>query len=162
MTPTVIGDPNGAAISVAIRDPDLARAVATAITSAVAAATASLSLAHVRELPVVRLRTHRRLAALDREAFDGAVAIVRVTEGNARRLPELVEAIRAQAPLGVQLVWDGHAPARARVERYVFAVLERARATPGGPPVVLSTSTTPVAALRILIANRRRKDESRS
>lgn len=148
-----------AAISIAIADARLSRAMTRAIGSAVRGASASLASG---ELPVVRLRTRRRLESLGDGALAGVIAVVRVTERNARRLPDLVDAIRAARPLGVQLVWDGRSPERARVERHVFAVLERARATPSGPPVVLARGEEPVEALRILVANGQRKDDSRS
>jgi hypothetical protein len=80
-----------------------------------------------------------------------------VTERNARRLPGLVEAIRAAGALGLQLVWEGEAPSRARVEQHVFLALEKARATPGGPPVVLSRSADPTVALRRMVAQQKRK-----
>jgi hypothetical protein len=51
-------------------------------------------------------------------------------------------------------VWDGADPPRAAVEHHVFAALERARATPGEPPVVLASSDQPVAALDFLVAAR--------
>jgi hypothetical protein len=158
----VIGDPRGAVVSVAIGDGRLSRDVVAAVTSALEAARSSLASAIAPALPVVRLRTRRRLEALGPEALVGAVAILAVTERGARRLPDLVEAVRAARPLGVQLVWDGEVPRREVVERHVFSVLERARQTPGGPPVVLARTAEPAEALRILIANRQRKDGTRS
>lgn len=161
--PIVIGEPHGPTISVVIQDARLARAVASAVEAAVDTARAGLAEALAGEVPVVHLRTRKRLEALGASAVAGVVVVVRVTDRNAHRLPDLVESARAGDPLGVQLVWDGERPERTRVERYVFAVLERARATPGGPPVVLARTAEPVEALRMLIANRqRRKDESRS
>lgn len=159
--PVLLGDPEGAAIRVAIADPALSHAVASAVGHAVEAVTTSLTASLAEELPVVRLRTRRRLDALGAGAFAGAVAVLQVTERNARRLPELVEAVRASGVLGVQLVWNGLVPERARVERHVFAVLERARSSPHAPPVVLAKHAEPVTALRILIANRQRKDDTR-
>ncbi len=144
------------AIEVSVADPRLARALRRAIDGAVRRTVAKLSandLAQTRR-PVVHLRTGKRLAALGEGELRGAIAVVRVTRVNARRLPGLVDAIRATGAAGIQLVWDGCDPERAHVERYVFEVLERARATPDGPPVVLARSTTPVDALRILIAFR--------
>jgi hypothetical protein len=92
----------------------------------------------------------------------GRIVILQVTETNARHLPELVEAARGAGALGVQLVWNGIAPTRERVERHVFAVLERARATPGGCPVVLARESEPALALRILTEQRtKRADRGR-
>lgn len=152
----------GAPIVVSIRDPRLARDLAAAVETAVNDARAVLAAALPGDLPVVHLRTRKRLEALGAQGVAGAVVVMRVTERGAARLPDLVEAVRAGGPLGVQLVWDGEQPERTRVERHVFAVLERARATPAGPPVVLARTAVPVEALRNLIANRHRKDERRS
>lgn len=133
------------AISVAVADPDLARLLAGRIEDALR------ELPRPPRYPAVSLRTFRRLAALD---VAGRIAIVRVTERGLRRLPALVQAIREKGALGVQLVWDGRTPTRARAEATVFRVLEAARATKGGPPVVLAATRVPVLALREVIAAR--------
>lgn len=133
-------------IELAVSHPDLARAIEQGIQAAIGDFVAP------PRYPVVRLRTRRRLAELG--ALGGRIAIVRVTERGLRRLPALVEAIRAEGPLGVQLVWDGETPPRALAEPAIFRVLEAARATKGGPPVVLAAESTPVLALRTAIADR--------
>ena len=124
-----------------------------AIASALRDAAAACSAPAPR---VVRLRTRKRLARLGPARIAGAIAVVAVTASNARRLPELVEAVRGAGASGVQLVWDGKTPARDEVERYVFAVLERARATPAGPPVVLAKDDDPAFSLRALVTHRAR------
>lgn len=90
---------------------------------------------------------------------EGAIAVVKVTARNLRRLGERVEALRESGALGVQLVWDGRDPSPAIAEASVFAVLERARATPGKAPVVLARSEAPVESLRILVAARGKKGQ---
>jgi len=140
-----------AKIGVAVADPALAQALTTSVAAAIQAAVAeSKPPEHTR---TVRLRSRKRLA---REAgqITGAIAIVPVTARNARHLVEFVDGIRAAGAIGVQLVWDGATPPRATVERHVFAALERARATPNDPPVVLATSDQPASALHLLIAHR--------
>lgn len=141
-----------ASVGVAIADPALAQAVTSAVTAAIRGAVPG-SAPPDRAAPTVRLRARKRVAALaDRLA--GAIAIVPVTARNARHLVELVERVRAAGAIGVQLVWDGAVPPRAAVEHHVFAVLERARATPNEAPVVLATSDQPAPALDLLIAHR--------
>jgi len=81
------------------------------------------------------------------------VAIVRVARDNARTLVARVDELRAAGAVAIQLVWDGRD--RGRIERHVFAALERGRANPAAAPVVLADTGEPVAALRILVANRR-------
>lgn len=159
----VAAEPLDARVTVSIADRALAKATAHAVSTALRAVMEAYALPAPR---VVRLRTRKRFARLGCEAVAGALVVVRVTETNARRLPSLVEAVRAAGPLGVQLQWDGRSPARDRVERHVFAVLERARATPAGPPVVLSEDADPALSLRILAEHRARssgqgKDGSR-
>jgi hypothetical protein len=141
-----------AAIRVAVADEPLARALVERIAVAVRAA-AALS---PEPLPVVQLRSRKALAALAPQ-LAGALAIVPITPRNARHLPELVDGIRAAGAAAVQLVWDGATPARARVERHLFAALERARATPAGPPVIVAQTAQPAAALPLLIAQRVRR-----
>jgi hypothetical protein len=147
-------DHGEAQIAVQIADPALAAAVTERIAAALVAATGALASAAPDAARVIALRSRKALARRV-EDVAGALAIVPVTERNARHLLELVDAIRAAGALAVQLVWDGEAPPRERVEHHVFAVLERARATPLGPPVVLATDSRPAAALRFLVANNR-------
>jgi hypothetical protein len=157
-----------AQVGIAIADPALAQAITAAVTAAVTAAIcdAGPDRAPADRAPTVRLRSRKRLARLAGR-LTGAIAIVPVTARNARHLVALVDGIRAAGAAGVQLVWDGTQPPRAAVERHVFAVLERARATPNDPPVVLATSDPPAAALHLLIAHRSpstpstRRDEPR-
>jgi hypothetical protein len=106
---------------------------------------------------VVRLRSRRSIAR-DPARLAGAIAVVPVTARNARHLVALVDAARAAGAVGVQLAWDGGTPPRADAERHVFAALERARATPGEPPVVLAAGEAPVSALHVLIAHRHRPE----
>lgn len=145
------------AIAVRVADPVLARALAAAIAGAIAAAGEELAaaIADVERAPVIRLRA-RKAVARDPARLAGAIAVVPVTARNARHLVALVDAIRAAGAIGVQLVWDGASPPRADVERHVFAALERGRATPGEPPVVLAASEAPVSALHIVTAHRLR------
>jgi hypothetical protein len=145
-----------ATIAVCIADARLAAAVTHGIASAF-----ERQPAVEAEYRTVQLRSRKSLARLG-EARAGAeqtIVIVPVTERNARHLLELVDGIRAAGASGVQLVWDGTLPDRARVERHIFAVLERARATPNEPPVVLATSDRPVAALKLLVAHRSKRSE---
>jgi len=152
----VTAEPLESTVNVSIADRALADTMADAITEALRATTAAFELPDPR---VVRLRTRKRLASLGADRLRGAIVVVRVTETNGRRLPELVEAVRAAGALGVQLVWDGVTPARDRVERHVFAVLERARSTPAGPPVVLAREVEPALALRILAEQRAKESD---
>ena len=153
------GPPDGAAAQIAVRiaDPALAATITERIAAAITAAAAELAAAAPQGERAVTLRSRKALARRAAE-IAGAVTVVPVTERNARHLVELVGGIRAAGALGVQLVWDGEAPPRERVERHVFAVLEQARATPLGPPVVLATEARPAAALWILIAHGRRTE----
>lgn len=148
-------------VVVEIADARLSRKMTRAIEDAMRAAVAAAeqSAARAGDLRVVRLRARKALARLGPEGLGGALAIVRVNERNARHLPELVDGIRAAGALAVQMVWDGKEPPAARVERHVFTVLERARATPSGPPVILAKDDEPPFALRILIGARARKDD---
>ncbi|MDF2696038.1 MAG: hypothetical protein K0S65_4421 [Labilithrix sp.] len=153
MTSTrIVASPLAAAVKVAIAD----GALAAAMTEAIAAALREAVSKEPAPLPIVRLRTRKRLTRLRPAALAGALVIVRVTSTNARRLPELVDAVRSAGPAGVQITWDGVVPPRAEVERYVFATLEAARATPTGPPVVLAEDSAPALALRLLIVHRGR------
>jgi hypothetical protein len=77
------------------------------------------------------------------------VAIVRVSRDNARGLVDRVDELRAAGAVAIQLVWDGRD--RGRLERHVFAALERGRASPAAAPVVLADTDEPVAALLMLI-----------
>jgi len=152
-----------AGVVVSIADARLARAMKRAIADAMKAsiAAAEQHSARAGDLPVVRLRARKTLARLGSaqpSALDGALAIVTVSERNARHLPELVEGIRAAGVLAVQMVWNGREPEATRIDRYLFDVLERARATPSGPPVVLTKNDQLPPALRILIASRPRAE----
>jgi len=139
-----------ARIGLSVKDAALARQLAVAMARALRRAAAKAPA----ELPVVRVRSRKALAGLGL-GVAGAIAIVPVTPRNLRRVGEIVEALRAAGVAGVQLVWDGGQPSRHLAEARVFAVLERARETPGLPPVVLASSDDPVEALRILVAARR-------
>ena len=112
-------------ITVRVRDPELARAIDASLT-----------------------------AALDVPSPPPCdAAIVHVTRDTARTLVDQVDALRAAGATAIQLVWDGRD--RARVERHVFAALERGRSNPSAAPVVLASTDRPVAALRMLVAHRR-------
>jgi hypothetical protein len=147
-----------AAIVVRVRGARLRRTMARAIAEALRAAAERCPAPALR---VVRVRT-RRHATLLGDRLAGAVAIVVVSERGRRHLPALVDTIRAAGALGVQLVWDGRDPERSKIERYLFDVLERARAMPSGPPVVLAKSTTVVETLRVLVGASRTRKEDRS
>lgn len=142
----------GAGIAVGIADPERAAAMATAIAGPIAEVVAG-TLEVAAERPVVRLRA-RKAVARDPGRLAGAIAIVPVTARNARHLVALVDSIRSAGAAGIQLVWDGAAPPRDRIECHVFAALERARQLPGTAPVVLAASERPASALRLLITHR--------
>jgi hypothetical protein len=148
-------------IVVTIADARLSRAMTRAIRGALRAGVGAAEehAARVGEPRLVCVGARATALRLGKEGLGGALVLVRVTERNARHLEELVEGVRGAGAVAVQLVWDGKAPAARHVERHVFAVLEQARATPGGPPVVLARSEALPFALRILIANRQEKDE---
>jgi hypothetical protein len=135
-----------AAIRVAARDPGLAAAMTAAMTEATRAA-AGVPRPSLRS---VRVRSRRAMERLGAERLAGAVAVVPVS---ARNLGALVDALRGGGAAGVQLVWDDALP-RARAEARVFAVLERARATPRLPPVVLGGAVDVLETLRILVGAR--------
>jgi hypothetical protein len=139
-----------AQIGVSVRDEALAQRLTDAMTRAVQAAV------HVppREIAVVRVRSRKGLDRLG-ASVAGALAVVTVTTRNLRRVGEIVERLRAAGVAGVQLVWDGCEPTREVAEARVFAILERARATPDKAPVVLARGREPVEALRILVNLRR-------
>lgn len=135
-------------VRIAVRDPALADAIAAHI----ARATRELPQAGPA-LPVVAVRSRKTLLRRAGE-LAGAIAIVRVTERNARHLIAIVDRARAAGAAGIQLVWDGELPPRAAVERHVFEVLEHARATGKLAPVVLSARLDVEASLATLIAHR--------
>jgi len=142
-----------AAVTVSIADAQLARTMTRAIADALTAAGGSSWTPRT-----VHLRTRKRLALLvahHAAELTGAVAIVKVTGGNARHLLELVDGLRAAGVLGVQMVWNGVDPERSRAERHVFAVLERARSLPHLPSVILASTAEPMEALRMITANKR-------
>jgi hypothetical protein len=142
--------PSLATIRLSVGDKRLARSVSRAVTRILRAAVA----APVPPFPIVRVPS-RRAVERRAERLEGAVAIVPVTPRNLQRLAEIVTSVRGAGVLGVQLAWDGRDPSRDRAEAKLFAILEDARATPAGPPVVLARGEEPVEALRILIAHRR-------
>jgi hypothetical protein len=132
-------EPLAARVNVSISDPELECTVSDRIQAA-------LRIPPLTRAPIVRARTQKRLATLDPA---GKFVILRVTAANARHLPSMVDAVRPKSA-GIQIVWNGHDPPRERVERHIFAVLERARATPAGPPVILSSTAELALALQIL------------
>lgn len=148
-----------ASVTISIANARLETAIARAIQRGMRAVSSSPPVPS----RVVRVRTRRAAAALGAGALAGSVAVVEVTRANARRLPEIVEAIRAANPRAVQLVWDGREPDRLVAEQPVFTVLERARATPKGPPVVLAKSERTPFSLRLLVSQmeEQRKGELR-
>jgi hypothetical protein len=143
-------EPPMARVGVSVRDEALGRRLTDAMTRALRAAVA----APPREIAVVRVRSRKGLERLGARVA-GAIAVVPVTARNLRRAGEIVEGLRTAGAAGVQLVWDGSEPPRQAAEAKVFAILEKARATPGRPPVVLSRSEEPAEALRILVDVRR-------
>lgn len=145
-----------ATVHVSIRDPRLAQRVATGIERAVAQVRARCEA----ELPpprVVRFRTKRRLDGLEGAALLDAFVVIEVTPNNLRKLASFVDRARAAGALGIQLAWDGRTPPRDRAERYVFAVLERCRATPDGAPCILTTECDLSPGLRITASHRASK-----
>ena len=134
-----------ARVEVSATDGTLCDAVAAAIGAALRAA----GPVPEPSARTVRVRTRKAARALGPEGLRGAIALVLVTEGNARRIPDIVEAVRAADPLGVQIVWDGTTPARAIAEPSIVAALERARATLG-PPVVLAPNEDVAFVFRFL------------
>jgi len=105
---------------------------------------------------VVRFRTKKKLASLSGKTLAGAIAVIPVTERNARQLESWVEHVRRTGVHGVQLVWDGSDPAPERVLLYVFRVLELARATLSEAPIVLAATDEPVSTLLGLIRAKRK------
>jgi hypothetical protein len=144
------GDGPVAHIGVSVRSAALARKLEGAMTRALKAATATTP----RATAIVRVRSRKAAERLGARVA-GAIAVVPVTARNVRRVGEIVESLRAAGAAGVQVVWDGREPPREAAEASVFAVLERARATPAEAPVVLASGEEPVESLRILIENRR-------
>jgi hypothetical protein len=134
-----------AEVEIVVANPQLASAISGGIRRAIT------DFAAPPEYPVISLRTFRRLETAE---VTGKLVVVRVTERGLRRLPSLVDAIRARGALGVQLVWDGEEPPRGRAEPTIFRVLETARATKSAPPVVVAASRRPSLALRALIRSR--------
>jgi hypothetical protein len=149
---------SAAAVKVSISDADRARAVTRSIERAVAEVVASRP--PDESWRVVRFRTQKRLAEIA-PTLDGALAVVRVTTANAHKLVAFVAAARGAGVAGVQLVWDGEAPPRERVERHVFAALEAARAAPAEAPVVLCAREAVAPALSWLATSRLRKGPAR-
>lgn len=146
-------------VVVSVREPALAQRLERAIAASRRASqrTAREAAASTTGLRVAHLRTRRKLAALGPEAVAGALVVVRVTDRGARRVPALVAELRGLGVAGIQLVWDGEDPSRARAEHPVFTALEAARATPTGPPVVVACGAEPARVLRLLIAKRRER-----
>ena len=144
-----------ATVVVSAHDAKLAAALTGALENALRTTADSLS---APTFAIVRLRTLRRLEALGPSALASAIAVVKVTERNARRLPKLVDTLRKANALGVQLVWDGETPSRILVEQHVFRVLETARAIPNQMPVVVAPTDVPTFTLRTMVAGRPRKD----
>jgi hypothetical protein len=142
--------PDRAEVRVSARSPLRARR----LTFAVAGALRALAKHEAPALPVLRVPSRKALARLgDRVA--GALAVVPVSARNLRFAGEIVEALRAAGAAGVQVAWDGEEPPRERAEAPIFALLERARSTPGKAPVVLSRDEEPAESLKILAGARR-------
>lgn len=142
----------GAEIEFSLRDPQQAQSLKRALHGALKEAVP----APLEHPPVLRVPSKEAIERLG-AALVGTIAVVRVTQRNRRHLLGRVEALREAGVAGIQLVWDGQTPPRESVEPWVFAVLEKARATPQGAPVVLAPSEAVVAALLILIDAQRRK-----
>ncbi len=166
-----IEDPSGeleAAIRCETRDPALSTKIARAIADRL----------HGFEVPalapstrVLRLRTRRRLDGWSDEHVRDAIVVIDLTGATAtraRKLPDLVDAIRARSGvLGVQVLWDGadrDLRGGERHEEHVFTMLERVRTTPAGPPVVVvdSGAAIPSLALRFLLSSRQASSVSGS
>jgi len=136
-------------VRVAVADPELARAMHQAIADAIGKATPP----ELPAPPVVRFRTKKKLARLlaAPEALAGSIAVIGVTEANARHLESWVTEARRAGVVGVQLVWNGREPSSERVQPRIFRVLEMARATLREAPVVLSPRAAPAQALLFAI-----------
>jgi hypothetical protein len=137
-------------VGVSVRDRALAGRLAQAMTRTLRAVVALPLPAH----SVVRVPSRRALERLG-ATVQGVFAIVPLTAKNLRRAGAIVDGLRSAGVAGVQVVWDGRDPGREIAEATVFDILERARATPSLPPVVLARGEEPVEALRILVAHRR-------
>jgi hypothetical protein len=149
-------------VLVSIANERLSRRVARAVAAAVRASSPPRGPAP----RVVRFRSRKRLAELESRAggdasITGSIVVIQLTQKNARYLEELVSRARACGPAGIQIVWDAVTPPRARVEKYVFGVLERARGAPEKAPVVLAADRTPCESLLLLAARSNRKDAVR-
>ena len=154
--PAESGDEPVARIGVSIQDEALARRLTGAVTRALRAEVATPP----REVRVVRVRSRKALDRLGARVA-GAIAVVPVTARSTRRAGELVDALRALGVAGIQLAWQEEGPPRGAAEARVFAILERARATPGRAPVVLARGDEPVDALRILVDRRSSSPQAR-
>jgi hypothetical protein len=132
-------------IRVSVRDAALARRMTRAIIRSLRAAAPD----RLPNVPILRVSSRKAFDRL-RDPVVGAIAVVPVTAHNRRSLAPLVESLRASGVAGVQLAWDGRDPSRGAVEASVFAVLERARASPGRAPVILAPGEKVVESLRIL------------
>jgi hypothetical protein len=141
-----------ARVGVSVQDEALARRLTGAMTRALRAAVATPP----GEVAVVRARSRKGLDRLGSRVA-GAIVVVPVSARSARRAGELVDALRARGAAGIQLAWQEAGPPRGAAEARLFAILERARATPGRAPVVLARGEEPVDALRILVDHRRVK-----
>jgi hypothetical protein len=139
-----------ACIGVSVCDEALARRLTDAMTRALQAAVAPPPA----KVAVVRVRSRKALDRLG-SRVGGAIAVVPVTARSTRRAGEIVDTLRAMGAAGIQLVWQEEGPPHGAAEARVFAILERARATPGRAPVVLARGEEPVDALRILVDRRR-------
>lgn len=147
----IVASPLEAVVTVSVAKP----ALRTAITDALARAFRAEAIVPVARERVIRLRTRRRLHELG-ERLATSIVVIPVTMTNARHLVEMAHVARTGGAAGVQIVWDGEAPPRVAIEQHVFAVLERARATPALPPVVLAKTMDLVPALVLLVEHRER------
>ncbi len=132
------------------------RALAQRLVDAIACAVRASCPNTLVDIPVVRVASRDDLRRLTNALAD-AIAIVPVTLRNHHRLEELMDGLWAAGVAGIQLVWDGHTPSRARVEPGIFAALEKARGRRGCAPVVLSAKEDVAPALRVLIDARQRR-----
>lgn len=164
-----VEDPTGelqAAIRCETRDPALSAKIARAIADRLHGFEVAAPSTRV-----LRLRTRRRLDGWSDDHVCDAIVVIDLVGANAtraRKLPDLVDAIRARSGvLGVQVLWDGAAsdlPSGERVEEHVFTMLERVRRAPAGPPVVVvdSGAAVPSLALRFLLSARQASSVSGS
>lgn len=129
----LLGEGPRATVRVQVQSATLCDAIERAIAGALTSELMTAPLAR----RVVYLRTLTKAQRCDAE---GALAVVRVTHENRRRLGRIVEVLEARGCAGVQLVWSGAEPPAHEAEQPIFTLLE-ARRGKRGIPVLLAPTT---------------------